>query len=429
MPSPHILIIGAGQAGGRAAEALRGAGYTGPVTLVGDEAEPPYERPALSKGVLLGETGPESTFIHPREHWRAKDIQLVSGVRAEAIAPASRSVLFSDGTRLDYSQLILATGSRVRPLIGVNDTLGGVHYLRTIADCKRLAKDFTPGKRVVVIGGGFIGLEIASAAAKLGLAVTVVERQPALLERALPADIAAAVERLHRNRSVGFRLGAGVSALIGNGTNGGGRVTAVGLADGTELPADVVVIGIGIIPNTELAESAGAESADGVVTDEFGRTSVDGLWAAGDVTSHYNPLLGQRVRLESWQNAQNQAIAVARNIANGATQPASKPVAYAEVPWFWSDQHGVNIQMAGLARAGAQTVWRGDPATGRAIAFSMIDSRIVCATAFNAGGEIRFARKLIESRTPVSAGVLADGTKKLKDLAARTDSVGAAAAA
>ncbi len=420
----RILIIGAGQAGGRAAEALRGAGYTGPVTLVGDEAEPPYERPALSKQVLLGENAPESTYIHPREHWRTKGIELICGVRAEAIAPASRSIIFSDGTRQDYSQLILATGSRVRPLIGVDDTLAGVHYLRTIVDAKRLAKELLPGKRVVVIGGGFIGLEIASAAAKLGLAVTVVERQAALLERALPADIAAAVERMHRSRGIDVRLGAGVSALRGTG-----RVSAVGLADGTELPADVVVIGIGIIPNTELAEGAGAESADGVVTDEFGRTSVEGVWAAGDVTSHYNPVLGRRVRLESWQNAQNQAIAVARNVAGATGQPVNrgKPVAYAEVPWFWSDQHGVNIQMAGMAVPGAETVWRGDPAVGRAMAFSMVDERIVCATAFNSGGEIRFARKLIESKTPVSAGVLADGSRKLKELAARTDHVGAAA--
>jgi len=424
--STRILIIGAGQAGGRAAEALRQAGYAGPVTLVGDEAEPPYERPALSKEVLIGAATPESTCIHSREHWRAKGIEVVCGVRAEAIAPASRSVMFSDGTRLDYGQLILATGSRVRPLIGVDDTLGGVHYLRTIEDAKRLAKDLVPGKRVVVIGGGFIGLEVASSASKLGLSVTVVERQPALLERALPADIAAAVERLHRAHGVEFRLGAGVSALIG-GANGNGnsvrRVCAAGLSDGTELPADLVVIGIGIIPNTEIAEGAGAESADGVVTDEFGRTSVEGVWAAGDVTSHYNPLLGRRVRLESWQNAQNQAIAVARNIATG------NPVPYAEVPWFWSDEHGVNIQMAGMAEPGAQTVWRGDPAAGRAMAFSTLDGRIVCATAFNAGGEIRFARKLIESRAPVAAGVLADPTRKLKDLAARAEQVGATATA
>jgi len=182
----------------------------------------------------------------------------------------------------------------------------------------------------------------------------------------------------------------------------------------------VVVIGIGIIPNTELAENAGAASADGVVTDEFGRTSIEGLWAAGDVTSHFNPVLDRRVRLESWQNAQNQAIAVARNLVG-------TPVAYAEVPWFWSDQHGVNIQMVGMAMPGTQTVWRGDPATGRAIAFSLVEERIVCATAFNSGGEIRFARKLIESRVPVGARALADAGTKLKDLAARNVHADAAA--
>jgi 3-phenylpropionate/trans-cinnamate dioxygenase ferredoxin reductase subunit len=412
--SERILIIGAGQAGGRAAEALRGAGYAGRVTLVGDEAEPPYERPALSKGVLLGDEAPESTYVHGQEAWGVKGIELVTSVRAEAIAPGSRSVLFSDGRRMGYRHLILATGSRVRPLIGVDDTLGGVHYLRTIVDARRLAKELVPGRRMVVIGGGFIGLEVASSAAKRGLAVTVVERQAALLERALPADIAAAIERMHRARGVDVRLGAAVSALHGTG-----RVTAVGLADGTELPADVVVIGIGIIPNTELAEAAGAESADGVVTDEFGRTSVEGLWAAGDVTSHYNPVLGRRLRLESWQNAQNQAIAVAKNTIG-------TPAAYAEVPWFWSDQHGVNIQVTGMAEAGARTVWRGDPSAGKAMAFSLLGERIVCATAFNAGGDIRFARKLIESRRPVQAAALAEAGTKLKDLAAPAQ-VGAAA--
>lgn len=422
MTCASILIIGAGQAGARAAEALRAAGHTGPLTLVGDESDPPYERPALSKGVLLGEAAAESTYVHACDFWGAKNIDLRTGVRAEAIAPASRSVLFSDGTRLDYDQLILATGSRVRPLIGVDDTLEGVHYLRTLADCRRLAKDLVPGRRMVVIGGGFIGLEVASSAAKRGLAVAVVERQAGLLERALPAEIAIAIERLHRARGIQLRLGAVVTQLRGSGRAqavGVRHVSAVGLSDGSELPADVVVIGIGIIPNTELAETAGVASADGVVTDEYGRTNVAAIWAAGDVTSHYNPLLGYRVRLESWQNAQNQAIAVARNVAG-------KQAPYAEVPWFWSDQHGVNIQMVGLAQAGAATAWRGDPASGRAIAFSLFEGRIVCATAFNAGGEIRFARKLIESRVSINAAKLVDSSVKLKDLAAPVQAAAAA---
>ncbi|MBM3560586.1 MAG: NAD(FAD)-dependent dehydrogenase, partial [Alphaproteobacteria bacterium] len=230
----------------------------------------------------------------------------------------------------------------------------------------------------------------------------------ALLERALPPDIAGAVERMHRAKGVDVRLGARVSALVP--AAGRRAVAAVALADGTELPADLVVIGIGIIPNTELAEMAGAASADGVVTDEFGRSSVPGVWAAGDVTSHWNPLLERRVRLESWQNAQNQAIAVANNIAGKASP-------YAEVPWFWSDQHGVNIQMAGLASPGTRTVWRGDPAKGRALAFSLSGARLVCATGFDAGADIRLARRLIESRAPVSDAALADPARKLKDLA------------
>lgn len=415
----RIVIIGAGQAGGRAAEALRAGGFAGALTLLGDEAEPPYERPALSKSVLLGDAAANSTYVHPREFWRERGIDLRTGARAEAIAPASREVLLSDGARLNYDALLLATGSRVRPLTGVDDTLQGVHYLRTLADCARLAEDLVPGRRMVVIGGGFIGLEVASSAVKRGLDVTVVERQPALLERALATDIAAAVERLHRAQGVALRLGAGVSALHG-AARGARRVASVTLSDGSELAADVVVIGIGIIPNTELAEAAGAASADGVVTDEFGRTSVEAIWAAGDVSCHYNPILGRRVRLESWQNAQNQAIAVARNLLGAATP-------YAEVPWFWSDQHGVNIQMVGLNVPGAETVWRGDPSGGRAMAFSLLEERIVCATAFNAGAEIRFARKLIESRVAVGREVLADATRKLKELAAERAAMAPAA--
>ncbi|MBK8063908.1 MAG: FAD-dependent oxidoreductase [Betaproteobacteria bacterium] len=414
----RILIVGAGQAGARAAEALRGAGFAGEVGLIGDEPELPYERPALSKGVLLGEEAADTTRIHPAEFYREQRIALHVGVRAEAISPGSRSVLLSDGVRLDYDKLLLCTGSRVRPLIGADDSLGGLHYLRTLADCARLARELQPGRRMVVIGGGFIGLEVASSAAKRGLAVTVVERQSSLLERALPADIAAHVERLHRERGVAVRTGAAVARIAGDAA--GKRVAAVEFTDGSALPADLVVVGIGIIPNTELAEAAGAESADGVVVDEYGCTSVEGIWAAGDVTNHFNPILGRRVRLESWQNAQNQAIAVARNMVQD-------PQPYAEVPWFWSDQHGVNIQMAGVAEARAQTVWRGEPGTTRALAFSLLDGRVVCAVAFNAGGEMRFVRKLIETRAQAPAAALADIGYKLKDLVKNLAAEGAAA--
>jgi NADPH-dependent 2,4-dienoyl-CoA reductase/sulfur reductase-like enzyme len=400
----RTVIIGAGQAGARAAEALRGAGFNGEVLLLGDEAHEPYERPALSKAVLLGEEPAARTLIHPRQWYAAQKIELRTGTRVEAIAPVRQTVLTAQGERIEYSSLLLCTGSRVRPLAGANEALGGVHYLRTIADSERLAAELKPGRRLVVIGGGFIGLEVASSAVKRGMAVTVVERQDALLDRALPAGISSHVESLHRRHGVAIRLGAAVARIQGRET-----VESVILADGSELAADLVVVGIGIIPNTELAEAAGAQSSDGIVVDEYCRTSVANIYAAGDATSHYNPLLGRRIRLESWQNAQNQAIAAARNIAGS-------PAPYAEVPWFWSDQLGRNIQMVGLAEPGLEIVWRGDPDAGRCMALGLREGCVRLAVAFDLGADIRHARRLIETRTPVPAPRLADAGSKLKDL-------------
>jgi NADPH-dependent 2,4-dienoyl-CoA reductase/sulfur reductase-like enzyme len=399
----RVVIVGAGQAGGRAAEALRGAGFAGEVVLIGDERHEPYERPRLSKSVLLGEEPAAAAFIRPREWYAAHGVALRTRSRVEAIAPKSQTVITADGQRLEYSRLLLCTGSRVRPLTGAPEGLAGVHYLRTLEDSQRLAAELVPGRRLVVIGGGFIGLEVASSALKRGLAVTVVERQAALLDRVLPAAVAARIAALHAAHGVAVRLGVPVSHIRGNG-GGNGRLRSVALADGSELPADLVVIGIGIIPNTELAESAGAASSDGLVVDEYCRTTLDNVYAAGDVTNHYNPILERRVRLESWQNAQNQAIAAARNIA-GAAQP------YAEVPWFWSDQLGVNIQMAGVIQPGMEIAWRGER-----MAFGLVEGRIGLAVGFDQGAEMRFARRLIESRAQLPPSRLADPGTKLKDL-------------
>ncbi|HEX4928876.1 MAG TPA: FAD-dependent oxidoreductase [Burkholderiales bacterium] len=396
------MIVGAGQAGGRAAEALRASGFAGEVVLIGEERHPPYERPCLSKSVLLGEEAPAAASLHPLAWYAAHGVELRTGSRIEAIAPKSRSVITAEGERIEYSRLLLCTGSRVRPLAGAPEGLAGVHYLRTLEDAERLAAELVPGRRLVVIGGGFIGLEVASSALKRGLAVTVVERQAALLDRVLPAQIASHIASLHAANGVALRLGVPVQHIRGNG-----RLRSVALADGTELPADLVVIGIGIIPNTELAESAGAASSDGVVVDEYCRTNLENVYAAGDLTSHYNPILERHVRLESWQNAQNQAIAAARNIATGSGPGHS----YAEVPWFWSDQLGVNIQMVGVAQPGMDIVWRGER-----VAFGLVDGRMRLAVAFNQGAEIRVARRLIESRAQLSASRLADTAAGLKDL-------------
>lgn len=404
----RVVIVGAGQAGGRAAEALRGAGFAGEVMLIGEEHHAPYERPRLSKSVLLGEEPSDAATIHPREWYAAHGVRLRTGSRVEAIAPRSRTVITAEGERIEYSRLLLCTGSRVRPLTGAPEGLPGVHYLRTRDDAERLAAELLPGRRLVVIGGGFIGLEVASSALKRGLAVTVVERQAALLDRVLPAPIASRIASLHTANGVALRLGMAVSRICSDGA-GSGRLRSVALADGSELPADLVVIGIGIIPNTELAESAGAASSDGLVVDEYCRTTLENVYAAGDVTSHYNAILGRHVRLESWQNAQNQAIAAARSIAAAAGGEAARP--YAEVPWFWSDQLGANIQMAGVAEPGMDIVWRGER-----LAFGLLDGRLRLAVAFNQGAEIRVARRLIESRAQLPASRLADSGTRLKDL-------------
>ena len=264
MASERIVIVGAGQAGGRAAEALRREGYKGEVLVFGDEPHEPYERPALSKGVLLGQAPAKSTLIRPREWYAAQNIELRTGLRIEAIAPLSRNLITAEGHAVDYSKLLLCTGSRVRPLTIAQEGLRGVYYLRTIADSETLHRALGSCRSLVVIGGGFIGLEVASSAAQLGINVTVVERQPALLDRALPAEIASHVEQMHRARGVVIELNRRATSIVGADT-----VRSVVLEDGRELPADVVVIGIGVIPNTELAEAAGARSSDGVVVDEY----------------------------------------------------------------------------------------------------------------------------------------------------------------
>lgn len=402
--SEKIVIVGAGQAGGRAAEALRLAGHTGPLTLIGAESEPPYERPALSKGVLLGTETEASTYVLPQAAYAERDIALRLGTRVEAIAPAAQRLLLSDGEWMAYDKLLLCTGSRVRPLHGIPD-IPGVHYLRTLEDARRLRAELEPGAQLVIVGGGFIGLEIASTALKRGVGVSVVERQACLLERVAPRGIAAAVQDLHRSRGVTLHLQAAAAEVLGDR-----RVTGIRLADGRILPASIVVIGIGILPNTELAEAAGAASDDGVIVDEFGRTTLPNVYAAGDVTNHPNPILGRRLRLESWQNAQNQAIAVARNMVGGNTP-------YAEVPWFWSDQLDTNIQMVGAASADADVHWRGDPASGRAMAFAWEGGRLRYAVAFNCGAELRFARKLIEQGAAVPPELLCNPGRKLKDIA------------
>jgi 3-phenylpropionate/trans-cinnamate dioxygenase ferredoxin reductase component len=405
------VVVGAGQAGGRAVEALRQGGFVGRITLIGNEPALPYERPPLSKGLLVGNESPESVYLHKKAFFENAGIELLLDTRVDTVSPATRSVFLADGRSIQYSRLLLCTGSRVRPLSGIHHLPRGVHYLRTLQDSCNLARDLVPGRKLVAIGGGFIGLEVASSAVTRGLTVTVVERANSLLDRVLPEAIASKIESLYRGNNVDVRLSSTVVGL-----HGMEHIEAVELANGSVIPADVVVIGIGAIPNTDLASSAGAATMDGILVNEYGESTVPYIYAAGDVTNHPNPILKRRLRLESWQNAQNQAMSVAQTILG-------KKTSYSEVPWFWSDQLGHSIQLMGVFQPGAQIVWRSDPCLEAWMAFALEAGRIVAAATFDQGREMRFARKLIEDYTEIAPDVLGDCSISLKDMVAAHRSV------
>lgn len=397
------IIIGAAQAGGWAAKTLRDQGFQGRVVLVGDEPYPPHERPPLSKDVLLGLKPPESTHLWPPE--KLASIELKTGVRAERIDRAARQVALANGETLTYDKLLLATGSRVRKLNIPGADLPGVHYLRTIDDTLAIKRELGPDTRLIVIGGGWIGLETAAAGRKHGAQVTVVEVTGQVCNRALPRGLADWLQAKHEGHGVTVRLGASVAKL-----EGAGRVERALLSSGEALPATMVVIGIGIVPNQELAQAAGLKVDNGIVTDACGRTDDPLVFAAGDVTNHANEFLRRRVRLESWANAQNQAIAAAKAML-GKKEP------YVEIPWFWSDQYNLNIQMLGLPHKTDATVVRGDRAKDQFLEFFLAEGRIESVAAVNNPRDLRFAKRLMQIDRPVDPARLADAAVSLQDLA------------
>ena len=404
MSDPAIVVIGAGQAGGWAARTLRDEGFEGGIVVIGEEPYPPYERPPLSKEVLLGKEPADSSYLWPKGSFDELGIELRTGVAATAIDRAAGTVALSDGGSIAYRKLLIATGGRVRRLPVEGAELDGVHYLRGIDDSEAIREDLGEGAKLVVIGGGWIGLEVAAAARMLGAEVTVVEALDRLCGRALTPELAAWLLDVHRGRGVDVRLGTTVEALTGEG-----RVDGARLSGGETLAATAVVIGIGIVPNVELAEAAGLEIDNGVRVDALCRTSDPDIFAAGDVTNHPNDLLGRNIRLESWENAQNQGIAAAKAMLGGETP-------YCEIPWFWSDQYDVNIQLVGLPTDFEETVTRGERADGSFVEFYMKGGRIDGAAAINNPRDIRFAKRLMQARKTVDPAALADPSVKLQAL-------------
>lgn len=400
MPGP-IVIVGAGQAGGRAAEALRSGGHTGSITLVGEEAHLPYERPALSKDLLRDGSLDRIAWVRPAAWYEASGVTLLRERKVVAIDRDRCRIALDDGSQAEYETLILTTGARARPLAvsGADHPL--VSCLRTLEESHRLQRQLLPGTHVVVIGAGFIGLEVAAAARVRGCAVTVLELADLPLQRCIPPFLGRHYAELHRAHGVVLRTGTRVLGITDE--NGRARVLT---GSGEVPPADVVVVGIGIIPNVELARSAELEVDDGIVVDEFGRSRDPRIYAAGDVSRHFNPLLGRRLRLESWQNAQNQAIAVARNVLGAAR-------AYAQVPWFWSDQFDVKLQMAGLPEPDDEIIGRGRIGDGPALFLHLRQGRVAAAIGLNCGRELRIAQEIIAMRGAADAASLGDESMSL----------------
>ncbi len=346
------VIVGASLAGAKAAETLRTEGFTGRVVLVGDETERPYERPPLSKGYMLGKEPRDKAFVHDALWYSNNNVELVLGVRATALDVKAHTVTLDDVEPLRYDKLLLATGSRVRRLeVPGSDNLG-IHYLRTITEADMIRNDLREGAQVVIVGAGWIGLEITAAARTHGATVTVVETDTLPLRRVLGDEVAEVFAAVHQAHDVDFRFSSGVQEFGGLG----GRVTHVVLADGTEVPADVAVVGVGIRPATELAEGAGLHVDNGIVTDSSLRTSDPDVYACGDVASSHNPLFGKQIRVEHWANALNGGKAAAKAMLG-------LEMVYDRVPYFYTDQYDLGMEYSGYVEPGGydQVVFRGDP--------------------------------------------------------------------
>ena len=405
MSDKHIVIVGAGHAGGRAAEALRAAGHTGRVTLVGSEKHPPYERPPLSKELLAGSIEHAKTYLNPEAFYTEKDITLQLGTTVGAIDRKGQRLELHDGDTIPYDALLLTTGARARKLPLPGGDGQRVFYLRDIDDSLALRAKLTEGVRLAVLGAGFIGLEVAATAKKRGAQVTVLELAPHPLARVAAPEIGQYLATLHRAKGVDLQTGVKVTAIEDTG-----KELRIMLDGGAPVIADYAAIGIGAQPNVELAQAAGIETRDGIIVDEFGRSSDPAVFAAGDVTRHLNPLLGRHVRLEAWQNAQNQGIAVAKAMAGGE-QP------FAEVPWFWTDQYETNLQMAGAPDRWDRVVFRGAPTDPGFTLFQLLDGKVVAAVTVNNARDMRFGRMLIQSGKVVDPALLGDKAQKLQDLA------------
>jgi 3-phenylpropionate/trans-cinnamate dioxygenase ferredoxin reductase subunit len=402
----NCIIIGASHAAAELIPQLRQAGWEGSIQVIGDEDFLPYHRPPLSKDFLAATKDVDDLLIRHKRVYEKHDVEFKLGHRVTSIDSDAHTVTLDNGEVLGYSKLALCTGSRARqiPLPGIE--LGGVHYLRTIADVMDIQRDVREGGKAVIVGGGYIGLETAAVLKKLGMKVTVLEMLPRILARVTAPELSEFYTRIHSEEGVDIQCDMAVEAIDGSSS---GHVSRVVCAGGKVFDANLVIVGAGIVPNVELAEEAGLEVDNGILVDEFGQTSDPDIVAAGDCSNHPNKLLGRRLRLESVPNATGQARSAAASICG-------KQREYAEMPWFWSDQYDVKLQIAGLNQGYDQVVLRGDMSTGRSfVAYYLQDGKLLAADCVNRPEEFVIARRMLALSMAVNAEKLADESVNPKE--------------
>lgn len=394
--SRHLVVIGGGQAATQTIHTARQLGFEDRITLIAAELELPYQRPPLSKQYLSGQLPKERLSLRPAAFYESRSVDVLLGRRATALDPAHSRVTLDDAATIEYSSLVIATGSRPRRLSVPGSDLAGIHYLRTIADVDAIKAEMTPGRRIVIVGGGYIGLEVAAVAARQGFAVTVLEAADRVLGRVVAPDLSVFYHDRHTREGVAIHCEAKVSAFVGEDCVTGVKTTA-----GERFDADLVIIGIGIVPNVELAEAAGLDSANGIMVNSEGQTPAPGIAAAGDCTRQIHPFVGAEIRLESVHNAIGQAKAAAHALV-GESLP------FTEIPWFWSDQYDLKLQIAGVALKYDSSVIRGDPAVGAFALYYLRDGIPIAVDCVNSPRDFMLGKKLLAARRQVPARALAD---------------------
>jgi 3-phenylpropionate/trans-cinnamate dioxygenase ferredoxin reductase subunit len=402
-----IAIVGAGHGGAQAAIMLRQQKFEGSIALIGDEPEFPYERPPLSKEYFAGEKAFERIMIRPEKFWAERDVTMMLGRRVAAVDAEAHRLIFANGATLEYGKLIWATGGTPRALPVPGAELEGVHFVRSRADADAMMAKLDSIEHVAIVGGGYIGLEAAAVLTKLGKKVLLLEALDRVLARVAGEDLSRFYEGEHRAHGVDLRTNVGVKAIEGEG----GRATGVLLVDGETIPADLVIIGIGVIPAVEPLIVAGAEGGNGVLVDEYCRTSLADIYAIGDCAAHANSFAdGATIRLESVQNANDQATVAAKHIV-GHEAP------YATIPWFWSNQYDLRLQTVGLSTGHDTAVLRGDPATRSFSVVYLKNSKVIALDCVNATKDYVQGRKLVSEAVAIDPARLADAATPLKELA------------